>query len=852
MGPNADNSPGGNRPPEDPAWRDQFRRPPRTPTGRAEVPHVTPGSRPPRGPRNDDDGPWEDGGPGNGPSPWADSLRRRTGRARQRATENAFTDRLRSWAQSLPLPAALRPSDRPAGRHAPGNRPLPNKLAVNPKERRRRRLMAAFAVCIMLIGLGVVGGTYFVDGVKTADQLTFPNTTTVYYSDGTPLSKLGEVTRYELSYDQMNDAVLKTIVASEDQTFWTNDGVDFGSVLRAAWNNFTGGDVQGGSTITQQYARLAFDLQGVTYQRKAREAVLAWKISDKLDKKTILASYLNAVPFGRQTYGIEAAAQAYFGKTAKRTAPPEQQITWAEAMVLVSMVKQPNPDPEDPVGHPGYDPSFSPEAKANSQNRWNYVKDQLVATNVMSKADADKLVYPGDKVKPYDPNAGNGLETPAGMVVNHVLSELTHTPGSPFYGAKDWRYIRDGGFQIYTTLNHGVQQAAEGAADGFNGSSPMNGQPANLQDALVAVQPGTGRVLAYYGGHDGKGADYAGFYYDEKGVATGVGRFPAGSSFKIYTLAAALKAGISLKSYWDWNPHDMLGRTGKNQIRNASTCGDLKAGDPTPCSLLQSTISSLNVPFYAVTLSTGPAKVLQMARDAGVDYMWTDARDRVDLRPLPNMSSVVPSKFDTILGIGQYPITVMDHANGLATFAAEGLRAQAHFVQKVMKGNDLIYSEKLPAPNQPRVFSQQNSNDLTYALSQVVASKTNIGWDTAGKTGTWEYAQNSNENADAWMIGFDKKIAAAVWLGNKAEEHPLRDKNNAIIYGAGVPASIWKKFMTDATTAMNEKKVNTKFNPPAYAGDTNPPGSVPGPDDNKFKFPFPFGTPPERSRGPRG
>jgi membrane peptidoglycan carboxypeptidase len=748
--------------------------------------------------------------------------------------------RFMSWFRTTPL-------GQPP-RHASSGRGLPPRLAIaTPQQRRQRRirqLMAAFAVFIMLVGVVVIGGTYFVDGVKTSDQLTFPATTTVYYSDGTPISKLGEQTRYELTYDEMNDAVLKTVVASEDQTFWTNDGVDFGSVLRAAWNNFTGGNVQGGSTITQQYARLAFDLQGVTYQRKAREAVLAWKISDKLDKKQILASYLNAVPFGRQTYGIEAAAQAYFGKTAKRTAPADQQITWAEAMVLVAMIKQPNPDPGDPTGHPGYDPSYSPEAKANALGRWEYIRTQLVQTNALTQADADKLVFPGDKVKPYDPNAGNGLETPAGMVVNHVLSELTHTPGSPFNGAKDWRSIRDGGYQIYTTLNHGAQQAAEAAADGTVAGSPMAGQPANLQAALVAVEPGTGRVLAYYGGHDGKGADYAGFYYDEKDAATGVGRFPAGSSFKVYTLAAALKAGISLRSNWDWNPHDMQGRTGANQIHNASTCGNLKAGDKTPCSLLQSTISSLNVPYYAVTLSTGPANVLQMARDAGIDYMWTDARDRVDLRSLPNMSSVVPSKFDTILGIGQYPITVMDHANGLATFAAEGLRAKAHFVTKVMKGNDLVYAETLPSPNQPRVFSQQNSNDLTYALSQVSSAKVNIGWDTAGKTGTWEFSQTSTENADAWMVGFSKKLAAAVWVGNKAELHPLRDKNNSIIYGAGVPASIWQKFMINATAALNEKKVNTKFNPPSFAGDMNPPGSV-RQNDN------PFGVPPTRSRGPR-
>jgi membrane peptidoglycan carboxypeptidase len=705
--------------------------------------------------------------------------------------------------------------------------------------------MAAFAILIIVIGSGVLGGGYFFDSVKTSDELTFPATTAVYYSDGSLLAKLGEVTRYELGYDEMNDAVLKTIVASEDQTFWTNDGVDFGGVIRAAWNNFTGGDVQGGSTITQQYARRVFDLQGTTYLRKAREAVLAWKISDKLDKKQILASYLNSVPFGRQTYGIEAAAQAYFGKTAKRTAPPAQQITWAEAMVLVAMVKQPNPDPDDPVGQPGYDPSYSPEAKANAAQRFDYIRAQLVQMKDLTQAEADKLVFPAAEVKPYDATAGNGLDTPAGMVVNHVLDELSHTPGSPFNGAKDWKSIRDGGFQIYTTLNHGVQTAAEAAADGAVSGSPMAGQPANLQAALVSVQPGTGRVLAYYGGHDGKGADYAGFYYDEKGVATGVGRYPAGSSFKVYTLAAALKAGISLRSYWDWNPHDMPGRTGAARIRNASTCGALAAGDPTPCSLLQSTISSLNVPYYAVTVSVGPAKVLQMARDAGVDYMWTDARERQDLRTLPNMGAVVPSRFDTILGIGQYPITVLDHANGLATFAADGLRAQAHFVMKVMRGNDLVYADSLPPAGQPRVFSQQNSNDLTYALSQVTSAKLNIGWDTAGKTGTWEFGQGSSENADAWMVGYTKKIAAAVWVGNKAELHPLRDKNNKVIYGSGVPAAVWQKFMTAATTALNEKKTNTRFNPPSYAGNTMPPGSVRGPGPLPGDFPRP-------TRFPRG
>lgn len=728
-----------------------------------------------------------------------------------------------------PQPPGPPPPPGGGGRHA-ARGPLPPKLSIyRARLTRGRVLPAAVAVVLMLAGFAVLGGTYFLDSVKLSSQLTFPATTTVLYDDGSVLAKLGESTRYELRYDEIEDPVIKTIVASEDQTFWTNEGVDFGSVVRAAWNNFTGGETQGGSTITQQYARLAFDLEGVTFQRKAREAALAWKISRTLDKKQILENYLNSVPFGRQAYGIEAAAQAFFNKTAKKTAPPAQQLTWAESMVLVAMVKQPYPNPDDPVGSPGYDPTVSPEAEANARQRFEYVRNQLVTMQYLSKDEAAKLEFPKDSVKPYTV-AGNGLEAPAGLVVNHVLSELTHTPGSRFYGAKDWKFIREGGYQIYTTINKGAQAAAQAAADGTAAGSPMAGQPANLQAALVAVQPGTGRILAYYGGHDGKGADYGGFYFDEKGEATGVGRFPAGSSFKVYTLAAALKANISLKSYWDWNPHDMLGRTGANRIQNASTCGTLKAGDKTPCSLLQSTISSLNVPYYAVTLSVGPAKVLEMARDAGIDYMWTDARERRDLRKVTDMGTEVPGNFDTVLGIGQYPITVMDHANGLATMAAGGLRATAHFVQKVMKGDQVVYGESLPKSDQARIMSPQNINDLTYALSQVSSAKVNIGWDTAGKTGTWEYAQPSVENAHAWMVGFSRRIAAAVWVGNKGDEQPIRDKNNSIIYGAGVPAEIWRSFMTAATAAMNEPKVNTKFNPPNFAGNTMPPGAVRGPD----------------------
>jgi membrane peptidoglycan carboxypeptidase len=760
------------------------------------------------------------------------------GRAQVQSSRHAARDEIDFGAPDAGGPAD-RGGDGPGGGGPPGFRfgfgfgfggSGGGRRPISKKARRRNIILASLAVFIMLSGIGVVVGASYVDGIKAPDQLTFPESTTLYYSDGkTVLAKLGEVTRYNLTYDQMNDAVRDAIVASEDKTFWTNSGVDFASVLRAAWNNFTGGQTQGGSTITQQYARLAFDLQGATYSRKVREAILAWKLDDELPKQKILEYYLNAVPFGRNTYGIEAASQAFFGKTANRNAPAAQQITKADAMVLVSMVKQPEPDPKDPKDHPGYDPTYSPLAEKQARDRFEYVRQQMLDLGYLTAAENKALTFPMTDVKKDDPaqNVGYGMDRPAGLVVNHVLDELSHTDGA--FKGMPWQDIRDGGYKIYTTLNLQAQQAAEAAADETVKTSYMYGQPVGLQGALVAVEPGTGRVLAYYGGHDGRAADYAGVYFDEKDQGNGFGRQPAGSSFKVYTLATALNSGISLNSYWESAPHDLPGRTGNNRVSNS---GDCPTGANKPCTLLNSTIASLNVPFYEVTMSVGAQKVLEMARAAGVNNMWNDARVRQSLVGI-DLSKVVPSQFDTVLGIGQYPITVMDHANGVATFAAGGLRATEHFVAKVTDNDQIVYSEKLPSGNQPRILSPEAENDLTYALSKVSASTLSNGWNSAGKTGTWELGTDSTQNADAWMVGFTRRLAAAVWVGNKGAEKAIKDKSGSPIYGAGIPASIWRSFMTNATKTMKLSKAGTDFANPSFAGTTNPAGSVPAPAPTK-------------------
>ncbi|HEX5997170.1 MAG TPA: transglycosylase domain-containing protein [Jiangellales bacterium] len=711
---------------------------------------------------------------------------------------------------------------------------------------RRKRVLIIVAVLALLAGIGLMAGTYYVDSVPTPTDLKLPESTTVYFADGsTPMAKLGAENRTIVPYDQMNDSAKKAIVAAEDRTFWTNKGIDFTGVLRAAWSNLTGGQRQGASTITQQYARVAADLKGVTYSRKLREAVIAWKLDKKYSKEEILGFYLNTVPFGRGAYGIEAAAQTYFGKTVRRDAPPKNQLTVAEAMVLCAMVKQPEANPDDPEGQPGYDPRRSAKARQNSIDRWNYIRDGMVKVGDLSAEEAANLAYP-DTVKPIDRTAGqSGLDRPTGLVVNHVLSELRQT--EPFRNKPD-DYIRNGGFKIVTTLDERVQKVAEAAADIRRDTAPeaVRGQPKNWQAALVAVEPGSGRVLGYYGGNEGSGADYAGWYYDEKGKARGFGQHPPGSSFKVYDLAAAVREKISVKQHFDSPDTKEFPASGRTKD---SPAGPIRNAEHAPCqpdcALWEATVASLNVTYFGLTEKLGTAKVIDMATRAGVDSMWANQKGssqakRIELRG--HTGEEVARHFSTEVGIGQYGITVQDHANGMATFAAGGKRADAHFVRSVMKGDERLYVER---PAQTDVGLDGEAIDqLNWTLRQVKAAKLDNGWDSAGKTGTWQAGQSTTQNVHTWMVGYTGALAAAVWLGT-TDGKPLKTKDGSYeVYGASGPGPIWRQFMEQATAALKLDPDKYRFGEPKFPGETPSP-SPPSTPTSTAQPPTPNATPTE-------
>ncbi|HEY6595978.1 MAG TPA: transglycosylase domain-containing protein [Asanoa sp.] len=686
-----------------------------------------------------------------------------------------------------PAPGQVGPGGpgAPGGPYGPGGPGGPGRgraAGGRPKRSKRRRtinwLIASFALLVMAAGTALVGATYYSTTVVLPSQMELPLASTIYFSDGKKaLAKLGEVDRTFVTIKQIPDHVQKAVASAEDRKFYEHDGVDYAGIVRAGWNNLTGGERQGASTITQQYARNAFaNLQGVTYARKVREAVLASKLNDKYSKNQIMEFYLNTIYFGRGAYGIEAAAQRYFGHSVDK-------LTVAEGAVLAAVIKQPVAS----ATHKGFDPAVNPpEAKA----RWEYVLNGMVEKGWLP-ADQKPAAYPKVNPPPKDGTCFTdcGVNKPTGNVINYVRDEMVAMGlCQPETCSKQ---LKDGGYKITTSINSAMQTDMERTIQRSAKGSELSDQPKNLMAAGVAIEPATGRVKAYYGGDNGTGHDYAGKNWED---GTWQGGHAPGSSFKIYTLAAALDNNISLESHWDARPFTVPGT--KIHIQNAGrnpSCAGY-------CTLRQSTLSSYNVPFYHITEQIGADKVVDMARAAGVQTLWSNNPVKPYDLTKQTGKQVAPNPFFNIVGYGAYPITVIDHANGLATITNRGVYNKAHFVLAVQKKDEdtgkwkIVGGEQLKGRQTIRPEVADDVNDVL----QKISGGLNGGRPATGKTGTWELNEKSSDNAHAWMIGATPQLATAVWVGNVGAEKAIRDKNGNKIQGSSLPKDIWKRFMNEA------------------------------------------------------
>ena len=596
------------------------------------------------------------------------------------------------------------------------------------------------------------------------DQLT-----TIFYSDGvTPLGTLAKERRILVNYKDLPEYVGNAVVASEDQTFWTNMGVSPKGIARAFYTNVRYGTRQGGSTITQQYVERYYTDSVSDYVGKAKEALLAMKITHKEEKEEILEGYLNTIYWGRGTYGIEAASQAYFGH-------PASELTVSEAALLAGIIPSPS----------RWDPSVN---EAQAKARWQRTLDYMVSSDYITQKQADKAKFPKYLPKPNYAGANAGQ---AGYLINEVVRELRQAPQF----ANDPETIETRGLHIVTTIDKKLQDEAvkiwdEIPREGKGAASPQ------LQMALVSLNPTNGEYKALYGGQD-----YATVQFN---YATD-GRAQAGSTFKPFTLIAALEDGHQL--YERFNGNSGIPIEGWDSKSNLRNYGGISYGT---IDLLKATEQSVNTVYAQLNIEVGPQKTADVAHKLGIPNV-TD----------PNMPGYIAGNPANVLGTAS--VRPVDLARAYATIAGQGFEITPHIVREVSTLNgDLIYrgnTERVQVAD-PEIMAA-----TTYALEQVVkygSGKTASQLkgpegerrDIAGKTGT------ANENLAAWFAGYTPQLVTVVGLHQDTEDGRGEESITPFgkwreMTGSSFPVTAWTEFMQVALEGVPVEKFPAYTPPPA-------------------------------------
>ena len=592
---------------------------------------------------------------------------------------------------------------------------------------------------IFLAGFGFVAGAtlfafaWFTVSIPDPNAYVNSQSTIIQYSDGTEIGRVGTQNRQILPLAKIPLKMRYAVMAAEDRNYYSNRAFSPTGIARAILNNLKSGSLngEGGSTITQQYAKTAFLTPSRTIQRKIKELVISLKLENALTKDQILENYLNTIYFGRGSYGVQTASQQYFNRNV-------DQLSLSQIAVIASILRSPG----------FYDPALSKENKVRLENRFKYVIQGMLDKKWITEAEAKAA-----KMPVVTPRTTSGqLSGPKGYIIDAVQKEL-----SKLGFTQDQLLV--GGYVIKTTLESRAQRSA---VDAVNKLYPTKA-PDNLHIALVAIRPGTGEVIAMYGGKD-----YVVRQLNDATQSIAL----AGSTFKPFALAAALEAGIPLTSMWNGDSPQVFDDLGKPY--EVSNYGNEGWGQ---VDLLSATQHSINTVYVPLAMKAGMDKVVDAARRAGIP-------ESVAMIATPSVALGVASPH------------VIDVTNAYATFAAQGIYSKPYMVASVTGPNKgVLYEGKAQTQE---VFSKEVMADLTYALKSVVNGGTGgaalaLGRPAAGKTGT------SQSNASAWFSAYTPQLAASVALFRDSASESLNGIGGLTsVTGGTFPARIWTAFMKGA------------------------------------------------------
>ena len=559
-----------------------------------------------------------------------------------------------------------------------------------------------------------------------SDNFNYAEDSYMYASDGkTLLAKFQLEKRDPVTFDQISDYVKKATVDTEDVRYYEHNGVDPQGIMRALFNNLTGGQLEGASTITQQLVRntaLSEEATDITLERKAREAELALELEKEYSKEEILNMYLNTINYGDGCYGIEAAAKNYFQVCASN-------LTLAQAATLAGI-------PQSPTA---FNPKENPE---QCMQRRNLVLERMLTAGDITQEECTAAKNEPLGLDPADAEPSQGIYAYP-YFTSFVRDELMKADN--IYGCSYADLFR-GGLKIYTTLDTKMQDKAEAAC-----KEQYKSMAADLDAALVAMDPTNGHVLAVVGGND--------FYKDQWNIATQGGR-PSGSTFKAFTLAASIEQGINPMSAIDCSsPIKLSNGTEINNFMN-ETYGRL--------TIAEATEISSNTGYYRLTEKIGVSSLIEMAHRVGVDS---------DLPPYP------------IITLGTENVTPLEMAEAYSTFASGGIHNEPVVITRIVDRNGEVLFEN--ADTSERVLDEKVAGAVTEVLRGVFESYgataygfgPSNGQPVAGKTGT------GVEYRDHWLVGYTPFLTCAVWIGNRDYSSTSEDLS---------PNTLWRNFMSSA------------------------------------------------------
>ena len=588
--------------------------------------------------------------------------------------------------------------------------------------------------------------------VKALEEYTPSVGSRVYAGDDEFITEFQAEKRIFVPLQQIPPHLRNAIIAVEDSRFYSHFGVDVRGIGRAAYANFRHGRVvEGGSTITQQLAKVLFLTPDRRFSRKVKEALLAFELEKRYSKDRLLELYLNQVYMGHGAFGVEAAARMYFGKSV-------QDLSLPEAAMLAALPRSPG----------NYSPFERPEL---AQRRRAIVVSRLLEHGYITETQAKATNRAPLGLVPSERRRGSGQ-----YFLEYLQQSLEAKYGSDV--------LYKSGLAIYTTLDRGIQRAAEQALrDGIQALAERQGAratargkaapaPAPPEGAAVVMEPTTGYVKALVGGVD--------FTRTEFNRALHAHRQP-GSAFKPFVYLAALETGHQPTEVLDDSPvrYVSAGKVWAPENYDGKFRG--------PVTLQQALEESINVPTIRLLEQIGVKAVLDAAQRAGIRS------------PLPN---------DLTLALGSGDVTLLEITAAYGTFANQGVHMEPLMVRYVTDAQGRLVEENIPQGRE--AIDPAIANRLTAMLRGVVERGTAVAARVlerplAGKTGT------TNDFSNAWFVGYTPSLVAGVWVGH---DRPRSLGNEET--GARAALPIWVSIMR---TALRDQPVEAFPTVPAAPTD---------------------------------